>query len=371
MKFILPLVVAVLLSSQVAAQAATHYPIFSWDKVPVYQMFGDGERLLTDEESGHIATSTDFLCIEKNHACKMLGSADLGAKQEISRFKVLNSGMKCLFYFNSAYAYPFTTRSQVFRYGKVKKPYLSFLIRDSETGELSQRTRVHFFDVLNPDFRAWWAKTVGEYVCETGAEGLFVDQMHGFTYLRPERRDEVRIAQVKMMNMAKEAIGEDKILLLNNGANIPELFEIGDAFMFEHYSPKQLTKESIVADWELMKKISAAGKIAVWRIGIEVAEDHSARLTDAEYEIISKEKLPYHLAVFLMGAQPYSYFQYGWGWRLQNGALADYPELSKPLGRPLGEMIRIKSGDWVFERDFAHAHVRVDLESGKGTIQWR
>lgn len=353
------------------AQAPDFYPDFSWDTVPVYEMFGDGSRLLTEKEAQVIAANTCFLCIEKNHAVKQLGSADLGAKQEIARFKSMDPAPTCLFYFNAAYAYPFTSRSKPFRFNNVEEPYRSFLLTDPESGKLTARGRTHFFDVLNPDFRKWWVKTVGDLVNDTGADGLFVDQMHGFSFLRPKSRSEVEVAQAEMMRMAKEKIGKERILLLNNGAHIPELFEIGDAFMFEHYSPKLLTKEAIVRDWALLKKISDAGKIAVWRIGVEAGEDDSPRLSDSEYERISIEKLPYHLAVFLMGAQPYSYFQYGWGWRLQTGPLVDYPEFHRPLGAPLGEMKRIDPEGWVFERDFEKAHVRVDLEVGEGSVQWR
>lgn len=62
------------------------------------------------------------------------------------------------------------------------------------------------------------------------------------------------LAKAQMMRMTKEKIGKSKILLLNNGAHIPELFEIGDTFMFEQYSPKLLIKEAILRNWELLKK---------------------------------------------------------------------------------------------------------------------
>ncbi len=366
---ILPL--AALFQTVGLAQAPARFPEFSWDTVPVYKMFGEASRLLTDVEARDIAATTSFLCIEKNHGARKLGSTDPGTKQEIARFKSMDPAPTCLFYFNAAYAYPFTSRSKIFHFNNVTEPHRSFLLKDSETGKLEARGRVHFFDVLNPAFRKWWVETVGDLVTETGADGLFVDQMHGFSFLRPKSRTEVNAAQAEMMRMAKAKLGRDKILLLNNGAHIPELFEIGDAFMFEHYAAKQLTKEAIVADWALMKKISNAGKIAVWRIGVEVDTEESARLSDAGSEQLSKEKLPYHLAVFLMGAQPYSYFQYGWGWKLQDGSLVDYPDFQKPLGAPLGEMRRLDPAGWVFERDFEKAHVRVDLEARQGSVRWR
>ena len=370
MKSLVPLIAALILPADAAESASTLRPAFSWDKVPTYQMFGDGTRLLNDSELGSIAGSSDFLCIEKSHGFKELGCAKLGAAREIARFKKIDRKTSCLFYYNSAYAYPFTTDSQVFGAKVVEEPFRSFLLLDPQTGEPMRRGRVPLFDVLQPGFRSWWAETVGKGVRESGADGLFVDQMHGFAFHRRQQKSEVDAAQAEMMRMAKKAIGPEKILLLNNGAHIPELFEIGDAFMFEHYKADQLAKEAIVADWDLMKKISAAGKIAVWRIGVEVETEGKTDPGAADSEKLARERLPYHLAVFLIGARPYSYFQYGWGWTLRDGALVDFPEFSKPLGAPKGEATRPDPAAWTFTREFERASVRVDLESGRAEILW-
>ena len=370
MKSLVPLLVALMLPAHAAERASTIRPAFSWDKAPIYQMFGDGTRLLNEAELSSIAGSSDFLCIEKSHGFTELGCAKLGAAREIARFKKTDPQTTCLFYFNSAYAYPFTTDSHVFGKDVIGEPFRSFLLLDPQTGEPMRRGRVPMFDVLKPGFRTWWAETVGQGVRESGADGLFVDQMHGFAFHRREQKSEVDAAQAEMMRMAKKAIGPEKILLLNNGAHIPELFEIGDAFMFEHYNADQLTKEAIVADWDLMKKISAADKIAVWRIGVEVETEGKKDLGAAEFEKLARERLPYHLAVFLIGARPYSYFQYGWGWTLQSGGLVEYPEFSKPLGAPKGDATRPDPAAWTFTRQFERASVRVDLETGTSEIMW-
>ncbi len=253
------------------------------------------------------------------------------------------------------------------------------LLTDPANGELAYREgdHVHYFDVLNPETRAWWVETAAALVRETGADGLFVDQMHGFAWLRPDREDEVAAAQALMMRMAKEAIGADKILLLNNAAHIPELFEIGDAFMFEHYQPALIAKEAIVSDWALMDKISRAGKITVWRIGIEhdavmIAARESGETVTPEYlAAVSQQRLPYYLAAFLVGAQEYAWLQYGWGWSLHTGPLCPYPDLQKPLGQPRGEAVRDQADGWTFRREFEHARVEVDLDKREGRVDWK
>jgi hypothetical protein len=55
------------------------YPAFSWDTTPMYYMLEDTQRILTPDEVQFIAERTGFLCIEKSHAMKELGVAELGA----------------------------------------------------------------------------------------------------------------------------------------------------------------------------------------------------------------------------------------------------------------------------------------------------
>ena len=356
-----------------AAEVAVTFrrPPFSWDTVPIYQMFGDGKRLLTDAELKIVAASSDFICIEKSHGISKTGCARLGAAREIERFKKIDPKMFCLFYFNSAYAFPFSKDTRVFGAKVVEEPFRSFLISDPKTGEPKRRGAVRMFDVLNPEFRTWWAEAVGKGVRETGADGVFVDQMHGNVFSRRKQQKEVDAAQAEMMRMAKKAIGPEKILLLNGvDEDRPDLFEIGDAFMFEHSSARFITKEAIVKDWDDMKKIAAAGKIAVWRIGVHKEAKGAKLVSEADLEKFARERLSYYLAAFLIGAQPHSYFQYGWGWTLQSGCLVEYPEFSKPLGAPKAEATRPDPAAWIFTREFEKASVRVDLAAGQGEIHW-
>jgi Hypothetical glycosyl hydrolase family 15 len=145
--------------------------------------------------------------------------------------------------------------------------------------------------------------------------------------------------------------------------------------MFEHYNAELLSKEKLQEDWENMLRIAKVGKISVFRIGVEAEvtsqEGKNQQNRGEHLEKLSKERLEYYLACFLIGAQPYSYFQYGWGWTLSSGALVDYPCLSKPLGAPIGAYVRENSEKWIFTREYKHASVWVDTEKQKGKITWR
>jgi hypothetical protein len=359
----------------------SYYPTFNWNTTPMYYMFGDPIRVLTPQELEFIAKKTDFICIEKSHAFGQLGAAELGAKHDVAAFKKVKPDMKVLFYFNAAYAWPFTsynknfTREHIEQHPELKK----FLIIDPKTKELAHRRNTFFFDVLNPEFRDWWVNTVIKGVEFSGADGAFIDQMHGFSWLRKERSKDVQRAMGDMMAALKTKLGSNKILLGNNAHDkiAQYVFPVIDANMFEHYGNDLLSKERLLKDWEKMLRIAKAGKISIFRIGVEYDSEaqekedyYKGRMRNERLEELSKEKLEYYHACYLIGAQPYSYFQYGWGWQLDHGSLLDYPELQEPLGTPKGPYSRTSPDDWEFTREFEHASVWVNTETKEAKITW-
>ena len=364
-------------------QAKEIYPQFSWNTTPMYYMFGDTERVLSSDEVEFIAARTDFLCIEKSHGYDELGAAELGAKHEAAAFKKIKPDIKVLFYFNSAWAWPFTSYNKNFtpetidKYPELKK----FLVINPETGVLNDRRNTYSFDVLNPEFREWWVKTVAKGVEESGCDGAFIDQMHGFFFLRADKKEKVHKAQGELISELKKKLGPDKIVLGNNTTDdiARYAYPAIDANMFEHYSPALLSKEKLLEDWSDMLRLAKDGKMSIFRIGVEQdpfapreeSVGNKALARDERMALLAKERIEYHLACFLIGAQPYSYFQYGWGWTLSDGSLYDYPELHKPLGAPKGVYKRTTASGWEFTREFELASVWVDTENGQAKITWK
>ena len=253
---------------------------------------------------------------------------------------------------------------------------------DSKTGKLARRGSVFWYNVLNPKMRAWWSDAAAQIVRDSGADGIFVDQMHGFKWAHGKQKHEaVDKAVADMLRELKKKMGPGKILLANNAARVEKVFPIADAFMFEHYNPSvTCSKERLFEDWQLMKAIAEAGKITVYRFGAKAEADSPLSLstrTDKtqrhakDWANLSKEQLPYYLAVYLIGAQPYSYFQWGWGWELDTGPLEHYPELHRPLGKPLGNYKRIHPQKWEFTREFEHLSVWVDIEKQEAKLEWK
>jgi hypothetical protein len=371
-------------TSGVVFESKDFYPVFSWEKVPVYMMFAHGERLLYDYEVRKIAGETDFICIEKNHGHKPFGDAVLGLEHENKAFKKVKPGTVVLGYLNGALTYSFTrytkmlTADQIDQYPEMK----AFLVTDPKTGELAKTRGLYGYNVLNPDMRAWWSDAAADMVREGGADGIFIDQMHGFVWLHPkEQRQAVTDGVADMLQQLKTKIGPNKILLANNGAHIDKIFDIADAFMFEHYKQEAThTKEKILQDWQLMEKIADAGKICIYRFGVE--PETGSLLLEAgrpgklnhkkeEWAELSKEQLEFYLSLYLIGAQPYSYFQWNWGWKLMTGPLEHYPEFHKPLGKPLGKYTRVHPDQWEFTREFEHASVWVDTDQWEAEIEWK
>jgi hypothetical protein len=337
-------------------------------------MFGDKNRVLSPEQVQFIAEQTDFLCIEKSHGMGQLGAAELGAKHEAAAFKKIKPGMKVLFYFNAAFAWPYTSYNEDFTPQRIDAhPELkAFLITNPKTGELVKRFGVAYcYDVLNPDFRDWWVKTVAKGVKEAGCDGAFIDQMHGnLMYRNKELGPEVEQAMGQMMVALKQALGPDKILLANNAYNddAKYVYPVSDAIMFENYARVKSNKESLLAEWGHMLKHAQDGKISVFRLGVEGTWRGHMKPNMPE---LSQETLEFALACYLIGAQPYSYFLYSWGWKLGTGALVDYPDLRRPLGPPKGAYRRITPDGWEFTREFEHASVWVNTETRQAKISWR
>lgn len=96
------------------------------------------------------------------------------------------------------------------------------------------------------------------------------------------------------------------------------------------------------------------------------------RKKDSRYaDNYTRNLIPFPLACFLMRVQPYSYFMYGLGWGLHDGALNDFPETKKKLGLPKGSYKQLpKIGKMVFTRQFEHAEVWVNLNTFEAEIKW-
>lgn len=362
-------------------ESKAYFPEFSWETTPMYYHFGDIDRVLGTDEVKFIADRTGFICIEKSHAYNQLGDQVLGTKHEVEAFHKIKPETKVLFYYNSYVAWPFPRFNKEFTPEGIakNKDLVSFLAKDPKTGKLLEKKPgpafSYYFDALNPEFRDWWVASAVEGLKISGADGIFVDRMNVGINADYHVDDLGELARAKgeMMKALKAQMGHDKILVGNNGARTEEVFPHCDAFMFEHYNASVTNKENLLQEWEDMVRVAKAGKISIYRFGAKGKGKNDITMGATETDGIeqrSRDQLEYHHACFLIGAQPYSYFQWNWGWNLEDGNLVDYPALQKPLGSPKGAFKREKPDEWVFTREFEHARVWVNTKIKKAKITW-
>ena len=80
------------------------------------------------------------------------------------------------------------------------------------------------------------------------------------------------------------------------------------------------------------------------------------------------ERLTFPLACFLVAAEQNCFFCYTWGYTEKEGTFDGYPEFDRPLGPPQGEA---KRTGWIYQREFVHASVLVNLETKTARIDWK
>lgn len=353
------------------------YPKFSWDKVPVAFHFGKSEGLLTEEEARFVASHSNFICLEKGHAVKQFGNTESGIEQEARHLKQFNPDIKVIFYWNTLLDYSMFEAHET--YEKHPEWWLK-----TKNGELDLKNgRIKRYDLSNAEVRDWWTEVAKKAVVEGSADGIFMDAFPQITHERnvalwgPKKYDAVQRGLNEIIKETRRKIGDDHLIVYNGIRSTPS-FEAGfdfpehtDAAMIEHFGQFQSgSKECMLRDILEMKKACGHGKIVVFKgwPGFTFIDRDAMKKPLVEKRNIARKNLEFPLAAFLVGAQENAYFIYNWGYRMENGCLEWYPEFDKPLGEPSGDMV--KDG-WKLSREFKHASVWVNLETGESEIKWR
>jgi len=181
---------------------------------------------------------------------------------------------------------------------------------------------------------------------------------------------------IQMMKEARKKIGLGKLFIFNE-LHAPDgmrYLKVTDGAMIADFdrgaNVKQQPKEDMANKIEAMSRASNEGKIIIfkgWPGFTWWSDKKMLKRPHEEIHKIAKERITFPLACFLVGAGPYCYFCYTWGWLTEYGTYDWYPEFDKPLGPPRGEAVR---KGWTFQREFAHASVFVDMENKTAKIDW-
>ena len=357
-------------------------PRFSWDTVPVYIHFGKSSAPLSDSELRFVARVSDFVCLEKGHGRGRFTSTERGTAFDAKRLKALNPRMKVLFYWNTFLNYPLYDACETV------SNHPQWIFRDKKGDPIYKERTLEQFNLLNPEFRRWWATTAGKAVTEYGCDGIFMDAVNQAK--RPiwmkrgwgEGNEHILTqAVVDMIRLARHEMGENSLLVYNgirslDAAGITsgtEYLPHASGVMIEHFTAfRSRSKESIAADIDAITSAAGMGKTVV----VKGWPDPTFNWTNKEKMRVpsnvladeARKKIVFSLACFLVAAQDNSYFSYSWGWRESDGSLIDYPEFRRPLGKPKGPAVR---KEWTYTRSFQHAFVWVNLAERRGKIEWK
>jgi len=357
----------------------THYPNFSWDTVPVYLHFGKKKRTLNKQELEFVAKTSNFIGLEKMHGIGSKGSTESGTAFDIRRLKRLNPDLKALFYWNSFLDYGKYEAQEEF----LKHPDWLFTANDGSP--ILKKDYLRQYNILNPEFRTWWASIAKKAVTDYHCDGIFMDAV-----LQPQRAQWLRNgwgmdaapklteAMQDMMTQAKQEMGEQGLLVYNGYRSQDnkdeylglEYLPFADGTNLEHLAVfNSQSKESITEDILNLSDAGKAGKIVIvkgWP-GPDFNWTNGAKMREPAEKLKQEaiDNMDFPLACFLIAAQEHSYFCYSWGYREEHGSLVDYPQFHYPLGKPLGDFTR---NGWEFSREFEHLSVKVNVETQEAEI---
>ncbi|MCP4310320.1 MAG: T9SS type A sorting domain-containing protein [Bacteroidetes bacterium] len=369
------IIICVLASALFAQGTAENYPPFSWDKVPVYMHSGDRDGL-SDEEVAFVATHCSFYCFEKAHGVDALGSTEAGTEFDAQRLKAVNPDIALLYYWNTFLDYPFAEAHTVYE----NHPEW-WLYKQDGTLDL-KKGRLKRYDLSNPEVREWWSEEVRKAVSEGSCDGVFMDAFPqiaseaNITLWGQEKYDSIQDGLLELIRLTREKTDTSAILMFNGIRNTDgfhfgmDYIDITDASAIEHFDQFASTsKENIQRDMEAMMEAGKRGKIVILKTFPGFNWTEKEKMSQPYEELLeeARENITFPLACFLIAAQPYSYFNYSWGYSPNYGTLEWHKELDRPLGKPLGDAV---NDGWVYTREFEHVKVWVNLETKEAEIEW-
>jgi len=361
-----------LLALPFAVRAADHFPLFSWDHVPVYAHVGKASDDFTPAELDFLATHFNFITIEKHQASHKHGSTEAGFAVAAREIKKRNPRAKVLFYWNAS----LDSTSSRGVYAAMRTFPADGYLKDNQGRIVKRRKTVPNYDLTRPDVRAWWSDAAAKAVREYGADGIFADAMgqRQEKGLSDEKLKTLVASRVALLEETRRKIGPDKLIIYNGlmKDDPDKLLQFADGAMIESFChPKYgSSKEVVTAYFAATRAAARRGKIVILKgwPGFTFRQKEMMQKPHAELARLARERITFPLACFLVAAEPHSYFCYTWGYREHHGTFDWYPEFDQPLGPPKGEA---KRDGWKYKREFAHASVFVDLDKKTAKIDWK
>lgn len=365
---------AFLLVAPLAALSGEGFPKFSWDRVPMYAHVGKQSDDFTPAEVEFLAKHYDFIAIEKGQAVRKGRSTEEGIAVATRQIKAKNPDAKVLFYWNTFLDIPhYDARTNVPPDGHLKdrngKP---FMVRET----------LPTYDLSLQAVRSWWSDVAAKAVRDGGADGIFADALGQVTtsskrrVVGDEKYEAMNKGLYSMMEETQRKLGPGKLLIYNgigrSDSGSDRFLPVTSGAMTEHFGHFNdgIGAENMARDLEAMRSAARMGKIVALKAwpGFSWLDKDMMKKPHDELVKLSRERITFPLACFLVAAEANCYFCYTWGYGVEHGTFDWYPEFDKPLGAPKGEA---KRDGWKYTREFEHASVFVDLETNAAKIDWK
>ncbi len=353
------------------------FPAFSWKHVPVWADlcaptgFSPSEtKFLATHFSGINIEGTQGL--DGNPPRFNVEVNDQAAARELKKY---NARLKVLMYSNVQ-----VYLANIYKADRTVKK--SWLIQPADgKGNV-------LFRQGNKKFQSWWIKFAAGAVAGGPIDGLFLDGASCYPKVNP--------ATMAMMRGLRRRLNilEKPTLILYNGVRIGGIspsvtlayMKYADGGMMEHFDfhpsidPNGASPQKLAGEMKFIMRLGRMGKIVIVK-GWPDFYWIDADINSIPYSTLKRravQQITFPLACFLVCAQKYAYFSYSWGYTDTQGDMllkSDmktvdprwYPDLEKPLGRPLDEPI-IHGYHWT--RRFEHATVSVNLGKHSAKIVW-
>ena len=390
-------VLAVLLASLNAIQAAEspaslanpeRMPAFSWDHVPLYVHIRK-DTAFTEEEIQYLATFP-LITFEKATGHTDSGSVEAGTLKAARAVKAVNPATKILYY-----------RNVIVHYGgyaantSLKSIPGAFLVGRDGNDKLI-RNRIQAYDLTNKALRDWWIDAAEEVCSDPAIDGIFLDGVVKSlepAFLKGVIGEEKKAAElagyVTMMEDTRKMLGPQKLMVANIlRARFPDsglsyIKALDGSYIEGFEGAVGMSKKDYVAQGiRDFQKAARQGSIIAYTCGLggnQQDADETPRSAARNNNPVSnpvrrggdvKSRFNYQLAIFLICAEKYSYFDLKDGYDAKTSKTwmthpADY---DRPLGPPKGPAVR---NGYTYTREFEYASVFLDIEQEEAKITWK
>ncbi len=359
-------------------------PAFSWDRVPLYVHIRK-DTAFTDEEIRYLATFP-LITFEKATGHTDFGSVEAGTLKAARAVKAVNPATKILYYRNVIVHYGGYAANE-----SLKDIPGAFLVGRDGNDELI-RNRLQAYDLSNKALRDWWVDAAKKVCTDPAIDGIFLDGVVKVlepAFLRGAIGEEKKAAElagyVRLVEETRKMLGPQKLMLANilrarfSDSGLSYIKALDGSYIEGFEGAVGMSRKDYVAQGiRDFQKAARQGFIVAYtcRLGRNLQDADEAPNSAAGNNNRARRggdaqsRFDYQLAIFLICAEKYSYFDLKDGYDAKRSKtwLTRRADYDRPLGPPKGPAVR---DGYTYTREFAHASVQLDIENETANIVWK